>query len=179
MGNSLSDQFLKAGLVNKQQAHKANKSKGKKNKQARNSKESSEQESTRLAKQAQSKKMERDRELNAQRKAEAEEKAVAAQIRQLIEMNHVALKGGEVDYNFSDGSKIKRILVTESIQRQLGLGRLAIVKLDGNYSVVPKGVADKIGSRDESYLIPMTITAEITDEDDPYSDYEIPDDLMW
>jgi uncharacterized protein YaiL (DUF2058 family) len=44
---------------------------------------------------------------------------------------------------------------------------------------VPAVVADKIKQRDESVVLSQQAVNTDIDEDDPYADYQIPDDLMW
>ncbi|HEY8940830.1 MAG TPA: DUF2058 family protein, partial [Cellvibrio sp.] len=87
---------------------------------------------------------------------------------------------GDVEYNFTDGKLIKKIRVSKLVQEQVVRGVLAVVKLGEGYEVVPRIVADKIAQRDEKFVIVAnTKTQQQTDEDDPYKDYVIPDDLMW
>ena len=62
---------------------------------------------------------------------------------------------------------------------QLINGRLAILRLDGNYEIVPRPVADKIAERDESVLVLLNTQSEDDAADDEYADYKIPDDLIW
>ena len=70
--------------------------------------------------------------------------------------------------------------VTDQIQRDLASGKLAIASVDNNHFVVTKKVADKIIERsDNSILFLADPTDAVIDEDDPYKDYVIPDDLMW
>ncbi|MDH5217795.1 MAG: DUF2058 domain-containing protein, partial [Gammaproteobacteria bacterium] len=58
--------------------------------------------------------------------------------------------------------------------------RLAIAKLGGVYELVPTAVAEKIKQRDEQYIITTGNRDEAEpDENDPYADFQIPDDLMW
>lgn len=181
MGNSLFDQLKKTGLVDKNKAQKVKHSQYKDKKQ-KNKKGAAAQadEATLLAQKAQAEKIERDRQLNQQRKEEAERKAVTAQIRQLIENNRVTDRDGEVAYNFTDANKVKRIYVSEQIHQHLSQGRLAIAKLGEVYELVPVPVAEKIKQRDESCIILVEQEQTTTvDEDDPYADYKIPDDLMW
>jgi len=104
---------------------------------------------------------------------------LAAQVRQLIEVNRLPKGEGDIAYNFTDEGKVKRLYVSEQMQRQLGLGRLAVVKLDEQYELVPTAVAEKIRQRDESCVILCNEPEQHSDEDDPYADYQIPDDLMW
>ena len=179
---SLQDQLLKAGLIDTKKAKQANKEKRKETNVARRSPEPVIDEVKQSAEQARLEKAERDRELNRQRNAELEQRAIAAQIKQLIE-NHRQPKGAgqnDVEYNFTDGKLIKKMRVSSLVLEQIARGILAVVKLGDGYEVVPRIVADKITLRDEkSVLVANVKTQQQTDEDDPYKDYVIPDDLMW
>lgn len=71
-------------------------------------------------------------------------------------------------------------------QAQLINGRLAIARLfinasgDCEYAIIPAVVADKIAQRDaDSIVLNSALSQEEQDEDDPYADFKIPDDLMW
>lgn len=178
---SLQDQLLKAGLVDKKKAQKAQKVKHEQAKLKRKNKIETVDEARLAAQKAQAEKVERDRQLNLKRKQEAEQRAITAQIRQLIEMNRQEKGTGDITYNFTDGSKVTHIYVDERQQRQLGNGHLAIVRLDGHYEIVPSTVSEKIALRDESYLVYCNKgkTETVVDEDDPYAEFQVPDDLMW
>ena len=178
MGNSLLDQLKKTGLVDEKQAKKGLKEKRKQVKQQRKNKTKGLDEDKLSVQQVQAEKVKRDRELDLQRKQEAEHKAIQAQIKQLIEMNRQSQYEGDVPYNFTDDKIVKKIHVSETIHKQLSLGRLAIVKLDENYELVPAGVAEKIRLRDEARVIQCGESQQ-SDEDDYYADYKVPDDLMW
>lgn len=179
MAGSLQDQLLKAGLVDKKKAKKADRDKQIQAKQKRKGEEVVD-EAKALAEKAREEKLKKDRQLNEARKAEADKKAIAAQIKQLIEMNALDLEGAEIRYNFTDGKKVKYLNVTDLAQHQLSRGILAIAKLGDRYFVVPSIVAEKISQRDESYIAYQAeLSTEETDEEDPYADYQIPDDLMW
>lgn len=176
--SSLKDQLLNAGLVNKKQVQQAKKQK---HKQKQTGQSTVDQEARQRVEQAKADKVARDRDLNLQRKQAAEQKAIVAQIKQLIESNQVHCNDGEVAYNFTDGSKIKRLHLTDLLITQLSRGLLAIVKLNDSYALVPAKVAARIAQRDDSIVLVLhDPSAETeTDEDDPYADYQIPDDLMW
>ena len=181
---SLQDQLLKAGLSNKNQAKKINKDKSKQVKSARKTKQQTTDQSKQAVKQAQIAQAERDRVLNAQKQQLAQEKAIAAQVIQLIQTNKLDRQQGEVPFSFVDQKVIKKIYVTEEIQRQLGQGFLTIVKQqnrnDEVYEVVPTIVAKKIAERDPLCIIEINKEDKnVTDEDDPYAGFEIPDDIMW
>jgi len=178
---SLQDQLLKAGLVDKKKAQKAQKVKHEQAKLKRKNKIETVDEARLAAQKAQAEKVERDRQLNLQRKQEAEQRAITAQIRQLIEMNRQEKGTGDITYNFTDGNKVTHIYVDERQQRQLGNGHLAIVRLDGHYEIVPSTVSEKIALRDESYLVYCNKgkAETVVEEDDPYAEFQVPDDLMW
>lgn len=180
MKNALQAQLLKAGLADekklksvKKERHSQRKQLGKKQKLVN--------EAAVLAEQRRLEQVARDQELNRQRQAEAEEKAIAAQVRQLVTVNKV-VGNGEVAFNFADGALVKRLYVNNKIHRELTLGKLAIARDNEGYALIPAPVAEKIQQR-----IPATIVLLNTqddqpvtaDEDDPYADYQIPDDLMW
>jgi len=179
---SLQDQLLKAGLIDTKKAKRANKEKRKETNVARRAPEPVVDEVKQSAEQARLEKVERDRELNRQRNAELEQRALAAQIKQLIE-NHKQPKGAgnnDVEYNFTDGKLIKKMRVSPLVLEQIARGVLAVVKLGNGYEVVPRIVADKISLRDsKSVLVANVKSQQQSDEDDPYKDYVIPDDLMW
>lgn len=177
---SLQDQLLKAGLIDKKQAKQVNKEKRKQNNVARRSSEVVVDEVRESAELSRLEKAERDRELNRKRDEELQRKAIAAQIRQLIE-NHRQPKGdGDMEYHFTDRKLIKKIRVSHEMQQQIVRGQLVVVRLGENYELVPKVVADKIAQRDELAVIPVIKPVETPlNEDDPYKDYVIPDDLMW
>lgn len=181
MGNSLFDQLKKSGLVDKNKAQKAKHDQYKSKKQKPQKGAAAQVgEAKLLAQKAHAEKVERDRQLNQQRKEEAERKAIAAQIKQLIETNRIEERDGDVVYNFTDANVVKRLYVSEQIHKHLTSARLAIAKLGDGYELVPGPVADKIKQRDAQCIISCEHAAEPQmDEDDPYADYRIPDDLMW
>ena len=179
---SLQDQLLNAGLIDTKKAKQAKKDKRKKANIDRRSKDVQVDETKAAAEAAKTEKVARDRELNRQREEQAQQKAIAAQIKQLIQ-NHSKskLEGvGEVEYNFTDNGKIKKMMVSTTVQRQIINGVLTIVNLESSYHLIPAVVADKIAQRDDSCIVVNNVTTdEQADEDDPYKDYVIPDDIMW
>jgi uncharacterized protein YaiL (DUF2058 family) len=179
MANSFGDQFLKAGLVNKTQLSKAQKSKKKQEKLRNKQKIEVVDEAALAARQAAEDKAARDRELNRRQKEEAERRAIQTQVRQLVELNRVPRDDGELGYNFQDGKAIRKIFVTEAMHDKLARGLLAIARLDDGYEVIPSAVAEKIMLRDASCIVSNATTRLESGEDDPYADYKVPDDLMW
>lgn len=93
---------------------------------------------------------------------------------------------GNIGFNFTDNNLIKKIDVDKLTQTQLINGRLAIARLvndsngENEYAIIPASVADKIAQRDASCIVlNSALSAEEAEEDDPYADFKVPDDLMW
>jgi uncharacterized protein YaiL (DUF2058 family) len=179
MGNSLQDQLLKAGLADEKQAKKARAAKVPKKRGKKSARGPALSESAQGARQAMAEKAEKDRALNEQRKADAERKAIAAQIRQLVEQNRLPRDEGEIGYNFVDEGKVRKLYVTADIHGKLGKGRVDIVRMGDTYELVPAEVAEKIRTRDASRVLARQVTEPEVADDDPYKDYQVPDDLMW
>jgi uncharacterized protein YaiL (DUF2058 family) len=176
---SLQEQFLKAGLVDKNKAKQANQNKSKQKKVERRTGTQSVDEARLAALDTQRKNAERARELNAQRDAAATQKAIVAQIAQMVQKNRQSKGAGDIAYNFTHGTKIERIYVSAAVQAHLMAGRLVIVCLGGATELVPKVIADKIAERDSSLVVRVNKTSTEIDADDPYAAFQIPDDLMW
>lgn len=181
--SSLQDQLLKSGLADENKAKAARKAKRDQQKQlkqkpknARGGNETREQ-----ARKAREEQAARDRALNQEREAAAQRKAIAAQIRQLVQTNRLDLRRGDTGYQFTHGSRIKKIHVPEEMVDQLSRGRLAVICLEDEfYDVVPEAVARKIRQRDpEAVVVLHERKQDDQEEDDPYAGFEIPDDLMW
>ena len=179
MGNPFQDQLLKAGLVTKKQVKKANQEKTRKNKQQpKNAKVVD--ETKQKAQQAATDKTARDRELNKRKELQARQKATSIEINQLIENNCLARdKNCDIVYNFEHNKKIKRIHINADMQQQIVQGKLAIARIEGGYEIVPKDVAEKIQQRNEKRIVLCSQDQNSTNKDDPYADYQIPDDLQW
>jgi uncharacterized protein YaiL (DUF2058 family) len=176
---SLQDQFLKAGLVNKNKAKQVQQDKSKQKKIERRTGTESVDEAKLAAAELQRKNAERARELNAQRDAAARQKAIMAQIVQLVQKNRQSKGNGDVAYNFTHGTKIERIHVSNAVQEHLMAGRLVIVRLGDSTELVPRVIADKIAERDASLVVRVKKNEAALEEDDPYAAFKIPDDLMW
>jgi hypothetical protein len=181
---SLQEQLLKAGLVDKKRVNKAKKDKQKQSKVARNTGARGAVKEKTVAQLAQVKRAEHDRELNQQKHKQAEQKALFSQIKQLITLNKVDCGQGEIAYSFVYKNKVRKLYVTADIKQQLGQGRLAIVRLvlksERLFEIVPAAVAAKIAQRDQHSVVQLNQNADrIEAEDDPYADYQIPDDLTW
>ena len=175
---TLQEQMLKAGLVSSKKMAKVQRTAKKSRVQAREAREAVEEN-----KKAQ---IERDKQLSEQQKQATLSKEYKAQIKQLIEMNKITITRGDIGYNFTDNNLIKKVYVDKVTQSQLIKGRLAIARLtaesgsESDYAIIPEVVADKIAHRDAIYIVlNCELSQEAKDDDDPYADFVIPDDLMW
>ncbi|MGH1439108.1 MAG: DUF2058 domain-containing protein [Cellvibrionaceae bacterium] len=213
MNKSLQDQLLGAGLVDGKKAKQISKETrdAKKKNKAKKQKKGTEAELTDAqlaARQAQQEKLQRDQALNQQRKQEADKKAIAAQVAQMIKQCKVSRKGGEVEYNFTDEGKVKKILVTQAAYDEIVRGRLCIARFNDSYELLPKPVAEKIQERDTDTIVvsnkrpvnkgtgnntsasntaassdtsqsDTAADAGVQSDEDYYAQFEIPDDLTW
>ena len=175
--SSLKDQLLKAGLVKKKEIKKAPKVKAP-TLAKKNRKKVSEQ--TLRVQRAMLDKAKKDKALNLQRQAEAERKERQVQIKQLVDSSKLERIEGEIQYNFTHKKKVKSIYVTQDQKKQLARDQIVIVSLEGGiFELIPKKAAEKISQRAPKSVIENKMSESTPPADDPYSDYKIPDDLVW
>jgi hypothetical protein len=184
MALSLQEQLLKAGLTDKKKVKQVKQQKHKQAKEQQRHKVVESNEAKLAAAAAIEAKKLKDRELNQLTKLEADKKAVIAQIKQLIEVNKQPRGKGDIVCNFTDGSLIKRMYVNAATQKDISQGKLAIVKHEQGYELVPMPVANKIAERDAQLVVYRVDNLSKEDQkssehDDWYADYQIPDDLNW
>lgn len=176
---SLQEQFLKAGLVDKNKVKLANQDKNKQKKAERRAGTTSVDETRLAALETQRKNADRARELNAQRDAAATQKAIMAQIAQMVQKNRQSKGSGDIAYNFTHDKKVERLYVSAAVQAHLVAGRLVIICQGDARELVPRIIADKIAERDASIVVRVNKASAEIDADDPYAAFQIPDDLMW
>jgi uncharacterized protein YaiL (DUF2058 family) len=185
VASSLQEQLLKAGLVTQQKAKQTKTDKRKDAKARGQAPDPAAEERRRRAEQAQTEKAEHDRALNRERQEAARRAALANELRQLIHAHRVTRDRGELAFNFADGKALKRIYVTPEQQRGLSDGRLAVVRQDHFYELVPGEIADKVRARDADLVVVQNhrqaqpVAQPTAGTEDPYAGYEVPDDLMW
>lgn len=173
--------MLQAGLVSKGKV-KQQKQKARKNRR-RPAGDNASDEAARKAAAAQRAARERDRQLNLEREQARQRKAKRGQMRQLLRSHRVNDKKAEDRYNFTMGDKLKSLYVTPKQRQQLMSAQLAIVLFGDSQYLVPVAVLDKVRALQPDVLIytaPAASEADAAkDPDDPYADYQVPDDLMW
>lgn len=180
MGNSLQEQLLQAGLVKKEQVDKANKQKSRQQREQRSKKAKATKPVDPEVKRRREEKAARDRALNQQREEVRRQREVAAQVRQLVrEHRHPRSQGDDdVPFNFDNKGKIKRLYVSPATHKLVSAGKLKIVNDNGTFELVPPAIAEKIRARNPSLVIDLPDDDQPA-ADDPYADYQVPDDLMW
>ena len=169
--------MLKAGLVDNKKAKKLSK-------QAVHEQRTGQSNEAELkAKIAQDKqeKLAKDQALDLEKKRLLQGKELKAAIIQMINQHKIRDIDGEVSYQFIDEGKIKKIYLNQQIYNALVSGSLVIAKESEGYAVLPKALADRINDKMEGFIIVNNSekNEQITDEEDPYAAYVIPDDLMW
>lgn len=185
MSDALREQLLRAGLADEkklkqtkkelQQQRQKQRKGGKKAKVAATPAPEKQQ----LAEERR-RKAERDRELNQQKEAQKKQKSVKAQIEDLLKRHAQSTRDGEIPFHFTQDNKVRKLEVTAKQQQGLSQGRLAIVRHDSRYHLVPADVIGKLLERDPSlFVYRVEVSGDGTDDDDPYKDFPIPDDLQW
>ncbi len=110
----------------------------------------------------------------------ADAKARALEIKALVEQNKLPKKLESEDrFNFVAGKKLRFILVDAAMREGLNNGSLFIIRYDGKSEVVPAAIAEKIRERDERAVVKLNSGETAVDENDPYKDFVVPDDLKW
>ncbi|KJV05850.1 DUF2058 domain-containing protein [Methylocucumis oryzae] len=179
---SLQEQLLKSGLATKAQAKTVHAEKLKQTQRQRKNHIVVEDDAKQLALQAQAEKIERDKALNQQRNQQEQHKQVLAQIKQLIELNRLALDNSDdsLAFHFNDNNKMKTLYVSDLMRQRLINGDYAIVKSAETYAVVSAEIGIKIQERDAGSLVLLNEQVKaVADDNDPYAAFAIPDDLVW
>ncbi len=186
MRNALTEQLLKAGLVDEQQLRQAEKGARQEQRQQTHKPKRRRKAPARSAlcadvEKTRQQKVARDRDLDAERRAKAARKALHAELRELIRPHRRAHNDGDSVYNFVDGKQVKRLYMTAATLAELVAGDIAIVRVNTRYHLVPSDILAKLSDRDPSCVIvhnqgPGEPRRENTD---PYADHPIPDDLTW
>ena len=102
-------------------------------------------------------------------------------ILQILKHHQVTNVNGEAEYNYTFNSKIKKLFVDNVAHKALVNGRLALCGIDDTTYIVTAETAEKVSSLDPSVILVQNTksTEEVIAEDDPYAEFQIPDDMMW
>lgn len=175
--NALQAQLLKAGLVDQKKAKKLSKQAVHEQRTG----QSNEAEIKAKIEQDLKQKLEKDQNLNLEIKRQQDEKALRAAVVQMIGQHKIKDIDGEISYQFVDENKIKKIYINQQVYNALVAGTLVIAKDQAGYAVLPRALSERINEKVEGFIIVNNAEKNeaITDEEDPYAAYVIPDDLMW
>jgi len=181
MGDSLRDQLLKTGLVNDQDVKRVQSEKSRQKRQSKQNKKGrrdTQSDEARRAADAAAAKRERDRALNREREAKRRKEADEHAARELVVKHEIKRShDAEHAFNFTDGTRIKKINVDKEQLKGLVAGELAIARTRGHYRLIPREIAERVQPT-APFLIAHLDTGE-TDDDPAYEDHPVPDDLMW
>lgn len=180
--NALQEQLLKAGLAKKSKVAEVAREQVK----ARHGRAPAAPSEAQVeAGRARAEKAERDRALEAERKAQARVAELRAQARQIIQDRRLP-RGGEVEYRFTADGSIRTLLVDDDQRRKLAAGALVIVRLDDRYELLPRVAADKVRERDAGLIVldhgqaaDGEVAAATSEDDAYYAQFKVPDDLVW
>jgi uncharacterized protein YaiL (DUF2058 family) len=152
MAKSLQEQLLAAGLIDKNKAKKAAKDMKRQDHLQRTGQDNDLDAAKEKAASALKEKADRDRELNLQKEQEAQAKAIAAQVRQLVQTNAIKSNKADIKYQF-----VKTIYVDQALFDRLSRGQLAIIALEQpgekKYEIVALAIAEKIKQRKDNHFI--------------------------
>jgi uncharacterized protein len=180
--NPLQEQLLKAGLVKKSKVAAVAREQNK----AWHANGTLQPSEVQLeAERARAEKIERDRALAVERKAQARAAELRAQARQIIQDRKVP-RSGDSEYRFTADGAIRTLLLNEELRKKLASGVLVIARLDERYELLPRAAAEKVRERDAGMIVldhgqgaatePCTATSE---DDAYYAKFQVPDDLVW
>lgn len=181
-GNPLQEQLLKAGLVKKSKVSQV----AREQHLARHAKGASTPNEIALeAERARAEKVERDRALAHEHKAQARIAELRAQARQIIEDKQVP-GSGESEYRFTSDRAIRTLLVGDDQRKQLSSGALVIAQLGERHVLLPRAAGDKVRERDAGMIVldhglgaDDEAIAETSEDDAYYAQFKVPDDLVW
>ena len=176
--NALQAQLLKAGLVDNKKAKKLSKQA---QHEQRTGQGTEAELQAKIAKDQQEK-VARDQALNEEKQRALDEKALKAAVIQMIGQHKIRDTDGDNVYQFIDDGKVKKLYINQQIYNALVSGSLVIAKDQESYAFLPKALADRINEKMLGFIIvsnASTTNNDVTDEEDPYAAYVIPDDLMW
>ena len=179
MRNPLQDQLLKAGLVKKAKVAQVVREQARQRHGKNPVAPSAEQVQ---AQRLQAERAERDRALAGERNAQARMAEQRAQARQIIDTQKLQ-REGEIAYRFTDGNSIRSVLVNDSLRAQLAKGLLVVVRSGESYELLPRAAADKVHERDPALIVVDhsrdAATEAASEDDEHYSQFQVPDDLIW
>jgi uncharacterized protein YaiL (DUF2058 family) len=182
MSLSLREQLLAAGLVSKKQVEQVEKSQAQQqHKEKKSVGKAPPPKPPSAAQKAQEAKAARDRELNRKKEEKAARRARAVAINQLVEQNRIPRVEDESPefYHFVDAAKVRRIAIKDNTRDRILRGELLVARYRGFFALVSKEGAEKIRAIDANAVLDTKAEPKPADENDPYKDFVVPDDIKW
>ena len=181
MAGSLQDQLKKSGLVSKKKSQQLDAEKRKKIK-TKSKSQKIENEIAEKVKQAKLQKKRDDQKLNQQQQQQVKQNEEKARIKQIIDQVKIKDYDGDTAFNFQFNNKIKTLYLNKEYYDALVAGSIGLCQIDNTIFILPNSTVNKINMINPIYVVlhqKKPNTTPETTSDDPYADYDIPDDLMW
>jgi len=123
----------------------------------------------------------KDNALNDQKKQLLAEKEQGLRIKQILTHQQIKNVKGDNEYNYTFNNKIKKLPLDAMTHKALVNGRLSLCGLNEMTYIVTRETAEKLAELNPNVVLVQNdkVIDNQVDEDDPYADYQIPDDLMW
>lgn len=116
----------------------------------------------------------------AQQEDARKRREARAQLAELVKDKALNAADADIARHFPYGGKIKRIHVTAAQLKQLNMGALGVLQMDGRYLLVDAAV---LGQAEAVFppSVALKVDPDASAADDPYADpaYRVPDDLVW
>ena len=194
MARSLRDELLKAGLVTREQALRAERgsrppSKSARSKAAGNAKSKARTRATRQSSRREPRDSSRQRPpARAPAPVEPPSPGPEERVKQLnVEIRRIldteaekAEAETDIPFHFARGERLKRLYVSEDQRRRLAAGELAIVGFRGRHHLVPRPAGERVRElRPEVFVFIAAGEGGAGAVEEGYEGYEVPDGLVW
>jgi uncharacterized protein YaiL (DUF2058 family) len=181
MAGSLQDQLKNSGLVSKKKSQQLDAEKRKKIK-AQNKGQKIDNEISEKVKQAELQKKYDDQKRNQQQQLQVRQNEEKARINQIVDQAKIKDYDGDTAFNFQFNNKVKTLYLNKENYDALVAGSIGLCQIDNAIFILPNSTVNKINKINPIYVVlhqEKLNTMPETAPDDPYADYDIPDDLMW
>ena len=181
MTDSLQDQLKNFGLVSKKKSQQLDAEKRKKIK-AQNKGLKIDNEVAEKVKQARLQKKQDDQKRNQQQQQQVKQNEEKARIKQIVNQAKIKDYDGDNAFNFQFNNKIKTLYLNKENHDALVTGSIGLCQIDNVIFILPNSTVNKINTINPLFVVlhqDKLKTSVETAFDDPYADYDIPDDLMW
>lgn len=167
MKGSLQEQLLKSGLINEERLNKPKKQQKKKPTKKKHPPNNYHRQHSAPADSIAPAELKKQKELRAD-------------VKKLLRSHKINDNTGEIAHNYTINNQIKRFFVTDAQQKLLIAGDLAIVNWNGISYLIPKEAAEEVRQLFPKINIYLVEKKDSTvDENDPYAEFVIPDDIKW